>query len=421
MRRQQIRAGGRSRNVSFNNCKFRCAKNCDSCCRRSEGVFLTMADWGRISSQGFEAFFKPSNHPLFPHRLKTEKNKCIFLSSKKKCLIYNTRPLLCRIYPLQINFSNDGDILWCVEHCPGLDEPTGRPINAEYLNAVEQEMERLEGKKIIEKIKKYVLQQRKKMALFTPVFNKASWIEWETKKKFREIIEELIFLPEFEDLSIRGRIECIIYDLWPKFKNIIFRENLAIENSTTFVGLKSLEKAYEILNVFLPRLLKSSIEHEKIHLEGLENRGKLVSDRFNKNESGGLKESFLRVHGYDGRTISLNPAKLMHMLPFSENAGFIEEAYFRELLHREGKFGGYNVDLTVDAELFFLFLTADSLELKANAFAIEKKKEEIGENEMKEGIWIIDRMPGSLLKRAMERYENRGGVAEDSVTEQIHN
>lgn len=407
---------GRSRRVSFHNCRFRCSENCDSCCRRTEGVQMTLADINRIGRQGLNGYFKKNNHLLFPYRLRTEENKCILLSTSGKCLLYDSRPLLCRLYPFQINFSNNGDILWCIEHCPGFDEPKGLPINAEYLNALEEEMKRLEGDKFFDNLKKYVLNGARETVLFSPICHKTSYAKWETKERFREIIEKLLFLPEFEELSMRGRLECIIYDLWPKFKNIIGGEKLQVEDCTTFISCKSLEKAYKIFRVHLLELCRDSVEREKDHLARLEKNGKLVSAGSNEKERVHSKISTANITGYDGRRISVDADKLMRTLPFGSNAKNSEEAYFCELLHRNGKFGGYNVDLTVDCELFFLFLTADSLELKANAFALEKQNEEIGEGEMKEAIWIIERMLGSLLKRAMAREPNRVLLSKNTFT-----
>jgi len=88
--------------VEFVHCPF---KLCNVCCINTEMPLLE-EDIERITKHGFkrEYFVKEKDGFLV---LKNQKGKCVFLK-KRKCIIYQDRPLGCRLYPLiyDIDFKN---------------------------------------------------------------------------------------------------------------------------------------------------------------------------------------------------------------------------------------------------------------------------------------------------------------------------
>jgi hypothetical protein len=97
------------------------------------------------------------------------------------------------------------------------------------------------------------------------------------------------------------------------------------------------------------------------------------------------------VHRYNGEGIEVAVETLMHMLPLSQDALLEEETYLQELQRREGRHGKEITDMTVDAGALLLFRAADALELKANAFAIHGNRREVGTEEMRESICLVER------------------------------
>lgn len=391
----------RKRKTSFINVRFLCSEGCDSCCRRPIGVPLTKTDRKRLFSKGQADFLEENNHPLFPYRLGVNQNACCFLSPFGKCLIYDIRPLLCRTYPLQINFSLDGNILWCLEHCPGLNENRGGFIDDRYLENIELEIEGIEGKSFFDGMKNYVLKNHNQISPFTRILQNTYFIEPDTKNRIRNIISKVLSVPEFEALSIKGRFECMYHDLLPIYKKIFFGKIIRDHDTRCHANLAVMEDAWKIFYEILPELAKESSVREKIHLEKLEKEGRIVGARPEEKKDSPKGPSLICVTGYDGRKIEIHSRRLMKMLPIHSMAMKREKGFFKELLKREGLYGKSNVDVPLDCELYFLFLAADSIELKANAFAIEKGKDEISEAEIKEAIWIIERSLGGLLERAM--------------------
>jgi len=54
---------------------------------------------------------------------KTEEGKCVFLADNK-CLIYDSRPLICMFYPFELRFGGKGEpyVFSFTAECPGVGE-----------------------------------------------------------------------------------------------------------------------------------------------------------------------------------------------------------------------------------------------------------------------------------------------------------
>ena len=89
---------------------------------------------------------------------------------------------------------------------------------------------------------------------------------------------------------------------------------------------------------------------------------------------------------------------VMAMMPLGRDAVNEGEKYLEELVRREGRYGNEITDLTVDSEALFQFMVADALELKANAFAVSGKRSEVGVEEMRESICVVERTLTGLLR-----------------------
>lgn len=110
--------------------KFNC-KQCGKCCKGVKKLILTAKDIEKIKAfTGREDFFKFREGINY---LKLTKEKgCIFLRDNK-CSIYPVRPLVCKMYPLQIMLE---DRRWVLNRnpCPGWEinqylEEQGAQIN----------------------------------------------------------------------------------------------------------------------------------------------------------------------------------------------------------------------------------------------------------------------------------------------------
>lgn len=129
-------------NIDFNkhaNLSFLGCEKCDAKCCGSKIIYLTAADFLRVS-QYFPIFFHIKNNKIslvyfFYH---TTGNKCMYLKNNL-CSIYEKRPYACRTYPF--SHANDSEKISFDTDCPEFsEEPNGlqlikkNNLNPEVIN-----------------------------------------------------------------------------------------------------------------------------------------------------------------------------------------------------------------------------------------------------------------------------------------------
>jgi len=390
--------------LSFSNISFQCLVNCDACCRRSIGPGLTEKDHQRIAPHASHYdFVDRRDHPLFPYLLKARQGACLFLNDKGKCSIYPVRPLLCRLFPLQLHFQWDGKLLWCLEHCPGVGKKNGAALCKNYLEGLLMEVLEMEDEGFFDRLREYVLETKQ---FLTPLFKVVSdvvYSDWPTKIQMKKIVWEIFHTAELRKLTPRGRLECILHELLPSLEEILLNKAVPLPGRKGFyIDQRMLSAGKRKYQFILPVLSFESAAREKIHLKDLEKKGNIVYGAAGGGTIRYPQQSSIIIHGFDGRKMEIEVTKLMRMLKMTPEAYLVEERYLQELQRREGRFGKESVDLTIHSEVFLMFLSADALELKANAFSIEKGKDMIGIEEVKEAVWVVERNLAGFLEMVRE-------------------
>lgn len=128
------------------NLRFECRRCATFCCKLG-GPKLTKKDIERIAQAGYEArdFIVPlkdgSEGPLtFLGGLKSrEDGSCIFLKfdperEKYSCMIYDSRPALCRLYPFDFQKINTRSLmLRVIPCCRGLSTQNGAMVDERFI------------------------------------------------------------------------------------------------------------------------------------------------------------------------------------------------------------------------------------------------------------------------------------------------
>jgi len=385
---------------SFSSASFQCLVKCDACCRRSIGPGLTEKDYQRISRQGPNSnFAEKRDHPLFPYQLKAREGACLFLNNLGHCSIYSIRPILCRLYPLQLHIQWDGKLLWCLEHCPGVGVEKGIAVEGTYLENLLLELLEIESETFLGNLREYVLKTKTFLPILFKTRSERVYSDWVTKTKVKEIVWEMFQAKALSALTPRGRLECLLHELLPSFEAILKNKAGQLQGEKHFyIDLPILLDGFEQYQEYFHESALESAARERIHLENLEKKGSIA---YGAEEGGTIRcsqQSSIMVRGFDGRKLEINARKLMRILDITQEATQVEERYLNELQKREGRFGIISTDLTINSEVTLLFLAADALELKASAFAIEKGKDAIGIEEIKEAIWLVERHLSGLLE-----------------------
>ena len=391
--------------ASFSESTFCCLENCDRCCRRTSGVGLTGGDHQRIAKHAPNVVFaERRNHPVFPYTLRVREDSCIFLSTGGTCEIYPVRPLLCRLYPLQPHIKWDGRLLWCQERCPGVNSPSGTRVNRNHLEALVREILTSEGEVFFDTLREYVLQVKKP---FTPLFGYrwgVVYTDWPAKERMWTMLWELFYHDSLKILTPRGRLECVLHDLLPPFEEAVASGASWLPRHMIFsVDEEYLVGAYKQYQAMLPELASQSVKAETVHQNDLEKRGKLIYGSKDGGTSRCSRQGSITVQRCNGERVEVKVDRVMGMVPLACDAVNEEEKYLEELARREGRYGNEVADLTVDSEILFQFMVADALELKATAFAISGKRSEVGVEEMREAICVVERTLRGLLRIVQTR------------------
>lgn len=125
--------------------RFKC-KRCATLCCKLGGPLLTRKDVERIEAEGYPAkdFLEPVNKEsslafLYGNVKNREDGSCIFLEfdvklNCYKCSIYDSRPLLCQLYPFSLETEESNRIaLKFIPCCRGLNNPEGEPLNENFV------------------------------------------------------------------------------------------------------------------------------------------------------------------------------------------------------------------------------------------------------------------------------------------------
>jgi len=238
---------------SFSKASFRCPVKCDACCRRSIGPGLTEKDYQRISREAPDSqVAEKRDHPLFPYRLKTREGACLFLNSRGQCTIYSIRPILCRLYPLQLHFQWDGKLLWCLEHCPGVGVEKGIALEGAYLESLLFELWEIESEAFLGNLRAYLLKTKRKFPLLFETPSGGVYSDWVTKTKMKEFVWEIFQAEALNSLTPRGRLECVLRDLLPPLKEILLNMAVQLPGRTEFyIGQQALSEGNRQLRSIL--------------------------------------------------------------------------------------------------------------------------------------------------------------------------
>ncbi|MEM1553965.1 MAG: YkgJ family cysteine cluster protein [Thermoproteota archaeon] len=127
-----------------------CVKyGCVKCCVETE-MLLLEEDVERIMRTGFEYEYFVVNRDGWLY-LKNVKGMCVF-NDGEKCLIYENRPLGCRLYPLV--YDEDQGIITLDEYCPYREEFKVSRADRDKLFSLIKRLEEERRLRIIQKFEK---------------------------------------------------------------------------------------------------------------------------------------------------------------------------------------------------------------------------------------------------------------------------
>jgi len=128
---------GNVKNITFyiRNLRFKC-KRCATFCCKLGGPPLSTTDIKRLKKAGYKQveFLNIDQHSL---RNRAD-GSCIFLRLEKErniyeCSVYDSRPTLCRLYPLHLEKISPNSFMLKIMPCRGTNRRAGEPIDERFI------------------------------------------------------------------------------------------------------------------------------------------------------------------------------------------------------------------------------------------------------------------------------------------------
>jgi len=86
---------------------------------RDRRVMLLEKDLERLKAAGEQGFYTPIDGDRFVAVTKKRDGRCVFLG-EEGCRVYETRPLLCRMYPFYVDRQGNVCVIGVDGGCPGV-------------------------------------------------------------------------------------------------------------------------------------------------------------------------------------------------------------------------------------------------------------------------------------------------------------
>ena len=337
---------------------------------------------------------KETDHPLFANVLASEEGVCSLLGPDDAlCTVYDSRPMVCRLYPFYVSAKAGGGLQVSVDHCPGVNAP-GAGARRQRLHTARdiggprrrRGLPRLSAKEIHHlKGDDYCMVgpdegPRRAGAGRTSEGLRASWaarsLVWE------HLFGRMAALPP--SLSPRDRLECLKADVVPwleaQLRELHTDPTLVVDDAALGDSLGVLDRSLEA------RFGESARTQER-HRVMLQEQGTVIQ------HGGGVvpsrEETVFRTRV--GETFSVDTRALLKLRRSTSNARRTEMAYLKEVVSREFVYGGVCVTpLTLRAEAALLFYLADAVELTSNALAIRSGRSRIGVGLVSAAICEVD-------------------------------
>jgi Fe-S-cluster containining protein len=129
---------------------FKCKEKCGMCCHQ-KGLLLTENDYKRLKHvSNNQIKLKPVDVPGFHYEMMLETKRCPFLK-ETQCSIYKDRPIICRIYPLSMAFSPNGELFINLLRCPEVSVLQGKMVNPEILTETLKDIQNTESAFLLQK------------------------------------------------------------------------------------------------------------------------------------------------------------------------------------------------------------------------------------------------------------------------------
>jgi hypothetical protein len=322
-------------------------------------------------------------HPLFVDKLESRDGVCLELAGDDDCTTYETRPMMCRLYPFYIGVRADGTFQVSIDHCPGVGQPGAEVVDAGYvrreiISAVGDEagfLSSLSARTVAGKGTEWRL-----LGDSAPDLK----MEWDARGTlWGGVFSLLDRLPGH--FTPRDRLECLKAELVQWVEQAMLAMGGQDDPKARVIGRRDVEGILSALEADWPDVSVVAAAAQEGQRRLLQESGQVTGGA--PDGTGQTIPFRTRV----GERFEVATREVLVMRALDDGAAAAERGYIREVVGREFVYQGVLVGPpTFREEAALLFYMADAVELFANAFAVRDGRDTVGVEEMNSGICEAD-------------------------------
>lgn len=392
---------------------FNC-KQCGACCLQ-KALSLTDAEYKRLSKiadhscyKNTRTFYLTDNLRL--HDVSFKGKDCYFLeklNKKKICRIYDSRFIICRLFPLAVTALPDGELLVNLIHCNGVSLDHGELVNESFVENILDDINSMDHSflpKLIAGRKSY------HNNLF-PFYTRFDLIDFWTKRHFLcKIFEWFVFKSPRNksiDVRIRGINKILSEDLTIKLQKL-FNEYGLNQPPMVLTQIDVEKIADEIekgLGIRLNRICEDieSQKQKEVHRTISKNKSEILIDGKPKMLSLGEKITYFTpfLDKIEIRVKNLFNEKLL-----ANDAIQLFEDYIGEILSRVDH-GGFTMDVPIIDILESLYRFSQGILTHALVYSRDSMK--IEKDHINDAIVYLDTRYtlGSIYAGVIQEYKRQ--------------
>lgn len=393
--------------------RFKC-KKCGACCRLKT-LSLTDSEYEDfIKIVDKSQFEDVREHNITPsiriHDVSFKGKDCYFLKridKKKICRIYDSRFVLCRLFPLAVTALPNGELLVNLCHCNGVSIDRGEFVDETFVKKAFKEVDSKNQTFLQELVADYRFYHNLLFSFFTRLELVDFWAKRHFLNKISQWFIEKSPRRKSVDIRIKALEEVLSKDLHGKLKKLF--DKLGLIQPPMILMQNDVRKlATEIENGLETRLYEIS---KDIELKKQTEVAKTLSQKKAEMLDNGEPKILRLDEKVTFSTPYLNKIKvevgiLFEEKPLSNTAVQLFEEYIAEILSRVGH-GGFPMKIPIIVILESLYRFSGNILTHARAYSNKSMK--IEKAHISDAIIYLDTRYalGSIFVRVMHAYRRR--------------
>lgn len=373
------------------NYRFECQK-CGRCCNQ-RSLALTEPEYQRLKSSLECGTCEISRNPVSmasfaPYNASFGGNPCPLLRNKL-CSNYDERPIVCRLFPLQITALPNGELFVNLIHCNGVSLSHGAPVDERFVKDVLNDLDKSDKTFLPSYIQNRSSYHSDKLFPFFTIYDR---VDFNSKRLVITRVSEWLTLKSAVDKPIDIRCRAVLEVLDSNLPRLLTElcKHLGLREPPFILIKEDIDLLLSKLESNLDELLSAASRRvllKKKKLIGkMRRKGKIEIEAEGKIKTV-LPDSLIPYVGPRGETVNVQAKELIKMKPIAEKGRVLLDDFIVEVLNRIDE-GGFPMDMPIPDILESLYRFSQALITHSTAYS--QNQDIISERNINDAITYLD-------------------------------